>query len=150
MARTAATTSVGSAMARREVPGLPILVLSQHVEQLYARYLLKDRVFSDDDLTGALRRVAAGGTAMDPEVISHLVAHRPVDDPLSTLTPREVDVLRLLAEGRSNAAIASGLNLSISSVNKYVNGVFGKLHLEQSDDDNRRVRAALAYLRAES
>jgi DNA-binding NarL/FixJ family response regulator len=146
--------------ARREVPGLPILVLSQHVEQLYARellaenaagvgYLLKDRVFSDDDFTGALCRVAAGGTAMDPEVISHLVTHRPVDDPLSTLTPRELDVLRLLAEGRSNAAIATGLNLSISSVNKYLNGVFGKLHLEQSDDDNRRVRAALAYLRAE-
>ena len=130
--------------ARREVPGLPILVLSQHVEQLYARellaenaagvgYLLKDRVFSDDDFTDALRRVAAGGTAMDPEVISHLVAHRPVDDPLGTLTARELDVLRLLAEGRSNAAIAAELVVSPGAVEKHVAGIFAKLGLPPSD-----------------
>ncbi len=132
-------------------------MLSQHVEQLYARellaenaagvgYLLKDRVFSDDDFLDALRRVAAGGTVMDPDVISCLIAHRPAHHPLAQLTARELDVLRLLAEGRSNAAIAHQLFLSVSAIIKHINAIFTKLHLDTSGDDNRRVRAALAFL----
>ena len=138
--------------ARREVPGLPILVLSQHVEQLYARelladgsgavgYLLKDRVFNAEQFVDALRQVARGGTVMDPEVIAKLLNRAP---PL--LTPRETDVLALMAEGRSNAAIAQRLFLSESAVGKHIASIFGKLGLAPSDDDNRRVLAVLAYL----
>ena len=142
--------------ARREVPGLPILVLSQHVEQLYARelladgsggvgYLLKDRVLNADQFIDAVRRVAAGGTAMDPDVIAKLLVRGRA---LDRLTAREREVLALMAEGRSNAAIAGRLFLSESAVGKHTASIFTKLDLAASDDDNRRVLAVLAYLNA--
>jgi len=144
--------------ARREVPGLPVLVLSQHVEQLYARelladgagaigYLLKDRVVNGDQFIDAVRRVAAGGTVMDPEVIAKLLTTNARDVPLARLTPREREVLELMAEGRSNAAIASRLFLSDSAVGKHTAAIFAKLDLPPSDDDNRRVLAVLTFLR---
>jgi DNA-binding NarL/FixJ family response regulator len=147
--------------ARREIPGLPVLVLSQHVEQLYARelladgagavgYLLKDRVANADEFLEAVRRVAAGGTAMDPEVIAKLLTTNAGDKPFARLTPRERDVLELMAQGRSNAAIATGLFLSESAVGKHTAAIFAKLDLPPSDDDNRRVRAVLAYLNTTS
>ena len=140
--------------ARREIPGLPILVLSQHVEQLYARelladgtggvgYLLKDRVFNAEQFVDAIRRVAGGGTVMDPDVIAKLMSR---SSPARTLTPREDEVLGLMAEGRSNAAIAQRLFMSESAVAKHIASIFGKLGLAASDDDNRRVLAVLAYL----
>jgi DNA-binding NarL/FixJ family response regulator len=143
--------------ARRDRPGLPVLVLSSHVEQLYARelladgsggvgYLLKDRVFNAEQFVDAVRRVAAGGTVMDPEVIAKLLARNSTDRPLAALTPREREVLELMAEGRSNAAIGQRLFLSDSAVGKHTAGIFTKLGLTQSDDDNRRVLAVLAYL----
>ena len=145
--------------ARREVPGLPVLVLSQYVEQLYARelladgtggvgYLLKDRVFDSDQFVDAVRRVAAGGTAMDPEVIAKLLARNGRREPLGALTDREREVLGLMAEGRSNAAIAERLVVTERAVAKHTSNIFLKLGLEPSDDDNRRVLAVLAYLRA--
>jgi DNA-binding NarL/FixJ family response regulator len=144
--------------ARREHPGLPVLVLSQHVERLYARelladgtggigYLLKDRVFNADQFVDAVRRVAGGGTAMDPDVVAKLLAgggH--ADTGVSKLTPREREVLELMAEGRSNAAIGQRLFLSESAVGKHTANIFTKLGLTVSDDDNRRVLAVLAYL----
>lgn len=141
--------------ARREVPGLPILVLSQHVEQLYARelladgagaigYLLKERVVNADQFLDAVRRVAAGGTAMDPDVIAKLLTRRAT--PLAQLTAREREVLELMAQGRSNAAIGQRLFLSESAVGKHTASIFAKLDLAPSDDDNRRVLAVLAYL----
>jgi DNA-binding NarL/FixJ family response regulator len=143
--------------ARTEVPGLPILVLSQYVEQLYARelladgrgaigYLLKDRVFDSDQFVDAVRRVAAGGTVMDPEVIAKLLAGNARDEPLAGLTPRESEVLALMAEGRSNAFIADKLVITERAVAKHTANIFLKLDLPPSDDDNRRVRAVLAYL----
>ena len=143
--------------ARRERPGFPVLVLSQHVEQLYARelladgsggvgYLLKDRVFNADQFVDAVARVAAGGTAMDPEVIAKLLASQGAGQPLARLTPRERDVLELMAQGRSNAAIGQRLFLSESAVGKHTASIFAKLELLPSDDDNRRVLAVLAYL----
>ncbi|MEW2353793.1 response regulator transcription factor [Spirillospora sp. NPDC029432] len=143
--------------ARRQVPGLPVLVLSQYVEQLYARelladgtggigYLLKDRVFDAAQFVDAVRRVAAGGTAMDPEVISRLVASNTRQEPLGRLTPRELEVLELMAQGRSNAAIAQQLVVTERAVTKHTANIFGKLGLTVSDDDNRRVLAVLAYL----
>jgi len=144
--------------ARREVPGLPVLVLSQHVEQLYARelladgtggigYLLKERVLNAGQFIDAVRRVAAGGTAMDPEVIAKLFARDGLcAQRLGRLTPREREVLELMAEGRSNAAIGARLHLSESAVGKHTASIFGKLELAPSDDDNRRVLAVLAYL----
>ena len=134
-----------------------MLVLSQHVEQLYARelladgaggvgYLLKDRVFDDEGFVDAVRRVAAGGTAMDPEVIARLLAGNR-RAPLARLTPREREVLELMAQGRSNNAIAATLYLSLSAVTKYTAAIFDKLDLAPSDDDNRRVLAVLAFLR---
>ncbi|MEU7820756.1 response regulator transcription factor [Catellatospora sp. NPDC049133] len=147
--------------ARRQVPGLPVLVLSQHVEQLYARelladgtggigYLLKDRVFNADQFLDAVRRVAGGGTAMDPEVIAKLLQQPARNVPLARLTPREREVLELMAEGRSNAAIGQRLFLSESAVGKHTASIFGKLDLAPSDDDNRRVLAVLAYLNGAS
>ena len=141
--------------ARRKIPGLPVLVLSQHVERLYARelladgagavgYLLKDRVFNADQFIDAVRRVAAGGTAMDPEVIAKLLTR--AVSPLAALTPREREVLGQMAEGRSNVAITQKLFLSESAVTKHIASIFGKLGLAPSDDDNRRVLAVLAYL----
>jgi DNA-binding NarL/FixJ family response regulator len=142
--------------ARRQVPGLPILVLSQYVEQLYARelltgggavgYLLKDRVSNVADFVDSVRRVAAGGTAMDPEVIGQLLARSTRDSPIGRLTPRESEVLGLMAEGRSNAAIASALFVTEKAVSKHTNSIFAKLDLPPSEDDNRRVMAVLTYL----
>ncbi|MEV4318568.1 response regulator transcription factor [Actinocrispum sp. NPDC049592] len=143
--------------AREQVPGLPVLVLSQYVEQLYARellsdkrggvgYLLKDRVSDVGQFVDAVRRVAAGGTAMDPEVISQLLARRERDEPVGSLTPREREVLGLMAEGRSNAAIAGRLFVTEKAVSKHTNNIFSKLQLPPSEDDNRRVLAVLAYL----
>ncbi|GAA3753663.1 response regulator transcription factor [Plantactinospora mayteni] len=143
--------------ARREVPGLPVLVLSQHVEQLYARelladgtggvgYLLKDRVFNAEQFVDAVRRVAGGGMAMDPDVIAKLLARSSRDAPVARLTSREREVLELMAEGRSNSAIGQRLFLSESAVGKHTASIFGKLDLSPSDDDNRRVLAVLAYL----
>lgn len=144
--------------ARRQVPGLPVLVLSQYVEQLYARelladrsggvgYLLKDRVFNVDQFVDAVRQVAAGGTAMDPEVVAQLLSRRSaIDDPLTTLTPREREVLSLMAEGRSNAAIAARMFVTEKAVSKHTNSIFIRLGLPPSEDDNRRVLAVLAYL----
>jgi DNA-binding NarL/FixJ family response regulator len=143
--------------ARKQVPGLPVLVLSQYVEQLYARelladqaggvgYLLKDRVFNDEAFTAAIRSVAAGGTVLDPEVVQKLMVRRSGSEPVSRLTPREREVLALMAEGRSNAAIAQRLFITEKAVSKHAAGIFGKLDLVPSDDDNRRVLAVLAYL----
>jgi DNA-binding NarL/FixJ family response regulator len=144
--------------ARRERPGLPVLVLSQHVERLYARelladgtggigYLLKDRVLNADQFVDAVRRVAGGGTAMDPDVVARLLARGArADTGVSKLTPREREVLGLMAEGRSNAAIGQRLFLSESAVGKHTASIFTKLGLAPSDDDNRRVLAVLAYL----
>ena len=143
--------------ARRNRPGLPVLVLSQHVEQLYARelladgsggvgYLLKDRVFDADQFIDAVRRVAAGGTAMDPQVISQLLTRRSQDKQMGNLTPREREVMELMAQGRSNAAIAAQLFVTERAVAKHTSNIFGKLGLPPSDDDNRRVLAVLAYL----
>jgi len=143
--------------ARCQVPGLPVLVLSQYVEQLYARelladraggvgYLLKDRVFNDEAFTAAIRTVAAGGTVLDPEVVQKLMTRNSRAEPVARLTPREREVLALMAEGRSNAAIAQRLFITEKAVSKHAAGIFGKLDLEPSDDDNRRVLAVLAYL----
>jgi DNA-binding NarL/FixJ family response regulator len=143
--------------ARKEVPGLPILVLSQYVEQLYARelmadatggigYLLKDRVFDSTQFVEAIRRVAAGGTAMDPEVIARLLAKNTDNDAVSALRPREREVLGLMAEGRSNAAIAQRLAITEGAVAKHTASIFLRLGLQPSEDDNRRVLAVLAYL----
>jgi DNA-binding NarL/FixJ family response regulator len=143
--------------ARRAVPGLPVLVLSQYVEQLYARelladgsggigYLLKDRVFDSAQFVDAVRRVAAGGTAMDPEVIARLLARGRGGGAVAGLTAREREVLGLMAEGRSNAAIAARLVITERAVAKHTASIFIKLDLQPSDDDNRRVLAVLAYL----
>ncbi|MGO8957045.1 MAG: LuxR C-terminal-related transcriptional regulator [Streptosporangiaceae bacterium] len=143
--------------ARRAVPGLPVLVLSQYVEQLYARelladraggvgYLLKDRVFNDDQFVDAVHRVAAGGTVMDPEVVTKLLGRRAREEPLARLSAREREVLELMAEGRSNSAIAQRLFVSEKAVSKHSTSIFSKLDLAPSDDDNRRVLAVLAYL----
>jgi DNA-binding NarL/FixJ family response regulator len=145
--------------ARREVPGLPVLLLSAHVEQLYARelladqagavgYLLKDRVFNDDQFTDAVRAVASGGTVMDPEVVAKLLGRRARDEPVARLSAREREVLALMAEGRSNSAIAQRLSVSDKAVGKHCTSIFIKLDLAPSDDDNRRVLAVLAYLNA--
>jgi DNA-binding NarL/FixJ family response regulator len=143
--------------ARREVPGLPVLLLSQYVEQLYARelladqagavgYLLKDRVFSDDQFVDAIRTVAAGGTVMDPEVVTKLLGRRSRDEPISRLSAREREVLALMAEGRSNTAIAQRLFITEKAVSKHTTSIFTKLGLAADQDDNRRVLAVLAYL----
>ena len=143
--------------ARREVPGLPVLLLSQYVEQLYARelladqagavgYLLKDRVFSDDQFVDAIRTVAAGGTVMDPEVVTKLLGRHSRDEPISRLSGREREVLELMAEGRSNTAIAQRLFISEKAVGKHSTSIFAKLDLAPSTDDNRRVLAVLAFL----
>jgi DNA-binding NarL/FixJ family response regulator len=143
-----------SITARRAVPGLPILILSQHVERLYARellsdragavgYLLKDRVGDVRQFVGALRQIAAGGTILDPEVVAQLVQRK---DTVAALTPRERDVLRLMAEGRSNSAIAANLVITEKAVSNHINALFAKLGLPPSDTDHRRVLAVLAYL----
>ncbi|HEY4753418.1 MAG TPA: response regulator transcription factor [Candidatus Limnocylindrales bacterium] len=146
--------------ARRRVPGTPILVLSQYVERQYASelladrgggvgYLLKDRVADVRDFLDALGRVAAGGTALDPEVVAQLMVRRRVDDRLSTLTPREREVLSLMAEGRTNAGIAESLTITEGAAEKHITSIIGKLDLPDSRSDHRRVLAVLAYLDSE-
>lgn len=142
--------------ARRARPGLPVLVFSQYVEETYAGellsdgnggvgYLLKDRVARVEEFLDALRRVAAGGTAMDPDVIAQLLTRR--KDPLAALTPRELEVLALMAEGHGNAAIADRLVVTERAVHKHIGNIFTKLDLPPSDTGHRRVLAVLAYLR---
>ncbi|MFJ5901801.1 response regulator [Streptomyces sp. NPDC093064] len=144
--------------ARRERPGMPVLILSQYVDQLYAHellaadqgaigYLLKDRVTHTAQFIDALRTVASGGTVMDPQVITKLLARSDARGTTSDLTPREHDVLKLMAEGRSNAAIMNTLHISESAVAKHTASIFAKLHIDPSADDNRRVLAVLAYLK---
>jgi DNA-binding NarL/FixJ family response regulator len=149
---------LGAAIAARtRVPGLPILILSQHVEPLYARellsggghglgYLLKDRVSDVRRFVESVRAVAEGGTAMDPEVISALLLRRSREEPLRSLTAREREVLAVMAEGRTNAGIAARLVVSEKAVSKHINNIFMKLGLYPDEDDNRRVLAVLAYL----
>jgi DNA-binding NarL/FixJ family response regulator len=146
--------------ARIERPGLPVLVLSQYVEQLYARellgsgdgavgYLLKDRVADVVTFVEAVRTVAGGGTVLDPEVVATLIARAPVDSPVSRLTDREREVLGLMAEGRSNSAIARALFVTEKAISKHTSNIFMKLDLDPDDDhNNRRVMAVIAYLQA--
>jgi DNA-binding NarL/FixJ family response regulator len=142
---------------RRQWPEVAVLVLSQYVEERYATellagstsgvgYLLKDRVADIDEFIDALRRVAAGGTALDPEVVGQLLARSRRVDPLATLTAREQDVMKLMAEGRSNAAIAEALVVSIGAVEKHVTNILLKLDLSPDDQDHRRVLAVLQFL----
>ncbi|MFC5182009.1 response regulator [Actinomadura harenae] len=142
--------------ARRERPGLPVLVLSQYVEQQYARelisdkrgavgYLLKDRVSRVSEFVDALRHVAAGGTVMDPEVIAQLLTRHPLD-PIGDLTRRERQVLGLMAEGRDNATIAARLVITENAVHKHIGNIFAKLGLSPDDSGHRRVLAVLTYL----
>lgn len=142
---------------RTELPGCAILLFSQYVETKYATqlladraggvgYLLKDRVAEVSDFLDALRRVADGETVLDAEVVSQLFSATRQTDALAVLTPREREVLGLMAEGRSNSAIAAALFLSAGSVEKYVSSIFGKLALPQSEGNNRRVLAVLRYL----
>jgi DNA-binding NarL/FixJ family response regulator len=141
---------------RRQWPEVAVLVLSQYVEERYATellagttsrvgYLLKDRIARVADFLDALRRVADGGTALDPEVVAQLLTRR--RDPLDRLSPRERQVLALMAEGRSNPALAAALAISDSAVGKYINNIFTKLDLPPTDTDHRRVLAVLRYLR---
>jgi DNA-binding NarL/FixJ family response regulator len=141
--------------ARRRVPRTPVLVLSQYVERQYATelladgaggYLLKDRVADIREFMDALRRVAAGGTALDPEVVSQLMVRRQRDDRLDALTPREREVLGAMAEGRTNMGIAALLGISEGATEKHISNIFGKLELPDSENDHRRVLAVLAYL----
>jgi DNA-binding NarL/FixJ family response regulator len=145
--------------ARGQLPGLPVLVLSQHVEQLYAKellsagtgglgYLLKDRVSDVLGFIEAVRTVAGGGTAMDPEVVSQLLARHGRDDRLGRLTAREREVLGLMAEGHSNAGIAGRLVVTEKAVSKHIGSIFSKLDLHPAEDAHRRVLAVLTYLNA--
>ncbi|WP_345712890.1 response regulator transcription factor [Kineococcus glutinatus] len=150
---------VAAVGARRARSGFPVLVLSQWVEPLYARellaggegavgYLLKDRVADVDGFVAAVRQVAAGGTVLDPEVVAGLVSGASATRPVERLTARERDVLTLMAEGRSNAAIAARLFVSEKAVGKHTTSIFTKLDLPPLPDDNRRVLAVLAWLQA--
>lgn len=143
---------------RESRPDLPILVLSQYVEERYAvdlitggarglGYLLKERVSDLDEFLEAVSRVAAGGSAIDPEVVTQLLGRRREGNPLDTLTPREIDVLKAMAEGRTNAAIAADLVLSQGAVEKHASNIFAKLNLDAATSENRRVTAVLTYLR---
>jgi DNA-binding NarL/FixJ family response regulator len=145
--------------ARTARPGTPVLVLSQYVEVSYADdlladrrggvgYLLKDRVADITDFLDALARVASGGTVLDPEVVAQLLVRRSVRDPLEALTRREREVLALMAEGRSNTAIARQLFVSEGAVEKHVRSIFTKLDLPPDDEQHRRVLAVLTYLRS--
>jgi DNA-binding NarL/FixJ family response regulator len=144
---------------RAEYPATAVLVLSQYVEEAYALdllsestestgYLLKDRIADVETFTDAVRRVAAGGSALDPEVVGLLLGRRRKEDPLAVLTPRERDVLALMAEGRSNAAMAAALVVSERAIEKHVTGIFSKLELPPAPQDHRRVLAVLAFLRS--
>ncbi|MCK8680271.1 MULTISPECIES: response regulator transcription factor [Streptomyces] len=142
---------------RRDHPGIGVLVLSQYVEERYATelmagsgggvgYLLKDRVAEVREFVDAVVRVAGGGTALDPEVVAQLLGRSRKQDVLAALTPREREVLALMAEGRTNSAIAKALTVSEGAVEKHVSNIFQKLGLSQSDGDHRRVLAVLTYL----
>jgi DNA-binding NarL/FixJ family response regulator len=142
---------------RERAPETAILVVSQYIEHTYATelladgrggvgYLLKDRIMDVEEFVDAVRRVAQGGTALDPEVVAHLFSRRRQDSPLDRLTPRELEVLGLMAEGRSNAAIARELVLTVGAVEKHVANIFMKLQLPPSGDDHRRVLAVVTYL----
>ena len=144
---------------RKEHPKTGVLVLSQYVEEAYALellsqstestgYLLKDRVADVDTFTDAVRRVAGGGSALDPEVVALLLGRRRREDPLEALTPREREVLGLMAEGRSNAAIAAALVVTERAVEKHVTSIFTKLDLTPASEDHRRVLAVLRYLQS--
>jgi DNA-binding NarL/FixJ family response regulator len=144
---------------RESYPGVGVLVLSQYVEPAYAMellaesaegvgYLLKDRVSDVDEFVSAVRRVAEGGSALDPAVVSQLVGRRRGNDPVSELTPRERDVLELMAEGRSNEGIAKRLVVTERAVEKHVTSIFTKLRLPPAAEDHRRVLAVLTYLRS--
>jgi DNA-binding NarL/FixJ family response regulator len=144
---------------RESYPTVGVLVLSQYVEPAYAMellaesaegvgYLLKDRVSDVDEFVSAVRRVAEGGSALDPAVVSQLVGRRRGDDPVSSLTPRERDVLELMAEGRSNEGIAKRLVVTERAVEKHVTSIFTKLRLPPAAEDHRRVLAVLTYLRS--
>lgn len=144
---------------RREHPEVGVLVLSQHADERYALdligddasgvgYLLKDRVGDVDEFAGAVRRVAGGGSALDPKIVSLMVGRRRTDDPLENLSPRERDVLGLMAEGKSNAGIAAALRVTPAAVEKHVTRIFGKLQLGHEPSEHRRVLAVLALLRA--
>jgi DNA-binding NarL/FixJ family response regulator len=141
--------------ARQRLPKVGILLLSQYVEIAYAQellaagtggigYLLKDRVASLDELRDAIERIASGGTVLDPEVVAQLLGRR--HDPIATLTPREREVLALMGEGRTNAAIASALVITTGAVEKNVTAIFQKLGLDDSGSDHRRVLAVLTWL----
>jgi len=143
--------------ARRRAPGTAVLVVSQYVEQTYAMelladraggvgYLLKDRIMHVADFLEAVRRVADGGTALDPDVVAQLFSRRRDDGPLSRLTPRETEVLALMAEGRSNAGIAETLVLTVGAVEKHIQSIMSKLELPLTAADHRRVLAVLSYL----
>jgi len=143
--------------ARRHIPGLPVVVLSQYVEQLYARqlisdragavgYLLKDRVMDVQQFVTNVRQVAAGSTVMDPDVVTALLTLHSTDPKLLQLSPREREVLTLMAQGRSNTAIAAQMYVAERTVLKHGNNIFTKLGLKPSADDNRRILAVLAYL----
>jgi DNA-binding NarL/FixJ family response regulator len=145
---------------REQTPSFPVLVLSQYVEPLYARellssgqggigYLLKDRITDVRLFIDAVRQVAGGGTVLDPQVVSALVSRAERDAPMARLTDREREVLSLMAEGRSNAAIAGRLFVSEKAVAKHTNSIFAKLDLPMAADDNRRVLAVLTYLQGE-
>jgi DNA-binding NarL/FixJ family response regulator len=144
---------------REKHPGVGVLVLSQYVEPGYAMdllaesaegvgYLLKDRISDVDEFASAVRRVAEGGSALDPAIVSQLVGRRRGTDPIDSLTPREREVLELMAEGRSNAGIAERLVVTERAVEKHVTSIFGKLRLPAASADHRRVLAVLAYLRS--
>jgi DNA-binding NarL/FixJ family response regulator len=144
---------------RKRHPDTGVLVLSAYVEEAYAMelvsdtaaglgYMLKDRVADVDGFIDALRRVAKGGSALDPEVVSRLLGRSRRDDPLSELTPRESEVLELMAEGRSNSAIAEQLVVTERAVEKHVTSIFGKLNLTPAAEDHRRVLAVLTFLRS--
>jgi DNA-binding NarL/FixJ family response regulator len=143
---------------RERAPETGVLIVSQYVEHAYATelladgrgglgYLLKDRIMDVDDFVAAVHRVGSGGTALDPEVVAQLLSRRRADGPLDSLTPRELEVLALMAEGRSNAAIAKQLVLTVGAVEKHMANILGKLRLPPSSEDHRRVLAVLAYLR---
>jgi DNA-binding NarL/FixJ family response regulator len=142
---------------RAEMPDTGVVVLSAYVEEAYALellgedpagvgYLLKDRVWDGNRFAEAVRRVAEGGSALDPEVVSHMLGRRRIKEPLEELTPREYDVLALMAEGRSNQAIADTLVISGRAVEKHVTSIFTKLKLQPGPEDHRRVLAVLAFL----
>jgi DNA-binding NarL/FixJ family response regulator len=144
---------------RTEMPGVGVLMLSQHVEERYVTallehgaegvgYLLKDRVAEIERFTDAIRRVAEGGSVLDPEVVSHMLGRRDAEHPLDALTDREREVLGLMAEGKTNRAISELLFVSERGVERHVTSIFGKLNLPTTEQDHRRVLAVLAYLRA--